>query len=293
MNKTEEIFVKFNGHQATDYISQVLEEVFGAQLQEGEGFPQIEFHSLPNDSLDFRNWLKRAIKRDCALMVEYRLHRTGQCLDEDSQVPFTDGFQDSGVTWKRQDKRLGKDSWLPIVNKGKQPVLFLDRDGIINEDSGYASKVEEIRFVEGITDLIKWAREQGRKIIVLTNQSGVGRGYYTEEDILILHDFMAEQLNKRGAPIDAWYFSPHHPEGNSLYKRMAHARKPGPGMALQACAEQDIDLNQSLMIGDKMTDRLNCLDIPTFFLIGNYKIDQDAPSFSTHGELLKHLKQNF
>jgi D-glycero-D-manno-heptose 1,7-bisphosphate phosphatase len=134
-------------------------------------------------------------------------------------------------------------------------ALFLDRDGVINIDHGYVHKPEDFEFVQGIFDLVRVAKTKGYKVIVVTNQAGIGRSYYTEEQFQALTDWMCDQFKRNGGCIDAVYFCPFHPEhGVGNYKRESECRKPAPGMLLQAQKEHDIDLEASIFVGDKPSD---------------------------------------
>ncbi len=136
-------------------------------------------------------------------------------------------------------------------------ALFLDRDGVINVDHAYVYKQESFEFIEGIFELTRRARELGYLVLVVTNQAGIGRGYYSEEDFLVLMDWMKAQFAARGAAIDAVYFCPYHPQhGVGRYRRESSMRKPAPGMLLQARDEFEIDMAHSVMVGDKRTDML-------------------------------------
>jgi D-glycero-D-manno-heptose 1,7-bisphosphate phosphatase len=136
-------------------------------------------------------------------------------------------------------------------------ALFLDRDGVINVDTGHTYKVEDIVFVEGITELICEAKSLGAKIIVVTNQSGIGRGIYSEDEFHSLMSWMNAELEKKGAAWDAYYFCPHDPtkaDGGSEFS--CECRKPMPGMILRAAKEQGVDLSRSVLIGDNESDIL-------------------------------------
>jgi len=137
----------------------------------------------------------------------------------------------------------------------KPRALFLDRDGVINEEIGYLSRREEVRFVEGIFSLCRTARGLGYRIFVVTNQAGIGRGLYTEEAFQALMDWMLEEFAREGAAIDAVYHSPFHPEhGIGEYKREHEDRKPGIGMLRRAEAEFGVELAESVLVGDRCTD---------------------------------------
>ena len=131
-----------------------------------------------------------------------------------------------------------------------QKVLFLDRDGVINVEKEYLHKIEDFEFIDGIIDLCRFYQEMGYKIIIVTNQSGIARKYYTEEDFLKLTKWMIESFNDLGISISKVYFCPHHP---SISGR-CECRKPNPGMLLDADKEFTIDFSQSLIIGDKERD---------------------------------------
>jgi D-glycero-D-manno-heptose 1,7-bisphosphate phosphatase len=135
-------------------------------------------------------------------------------------------------------------------------ALFLDRDGIINIDRGYVYKIEEFEFASGIFDLTKfWVQEIGRPIIVTSNQSGIGRGYFDESAFAELTDWMCNRFAAEGAPIARVYHCPFHPQhGVGSYKADHFWRKPAPGMFLQAAADFDLDLGHCVAVGDQLTD---------------------------------------
>ena len=134
-------------------------------------------------------------------------------------------------------------------------ALFLDRDGVINIDHAYVSRKEDFEFVDGIFELCRSAKQSEFLICVVTNQAGIGRGYYTEKDFLELTDWMCSVFREKGSEIDKVYFCPTHPEyGIGEYRTDSHFRKPGPGMILQAAQELGIDLPNSILVGDKETD---------------------------------------
>ncbi len=134
-------------------------------------------------------------------------------------------------------------------------ALFLDRDGVINHDSGYTSSIENFQFIDGIFDLCRAAKQLGYLIIVVTNQAGIGRGYYTEADFLKLTEWMCKRFEAEGAPITEVFYCPYHPEyGEGNYKKESFDRKPNPGMLLRAAEKYNIDLVHSIMIGDKDSD---------------------------------------
>lgn len=137
----------------------------------------------------------------------------------------------------------------------KQAAIFFDRDGVINNDIGYAYLPDHITWVDGAMDAIKLANQHGYLVFVATNQSGVGRGMYTERDVKHLHAWMQKECLEHGAVIHSFAFCPHHPvEGQGEYKQECNCRKPEPGMLLSLAKANEIDMSRSMMIGDKDTD---------------------------------------
>ncbi len=154
-------------------------------------------------------------------------------------------------------------------------ALFLDRDGIVNVEIDYLYKKEDFVFVDGILDLCRHYQSLGYLIIVVTNQSGIARGYYTEEQYQVLTEWMIEQFLQEGIVISKVYHCPHHPDisGECL------CRKPNPNMILDAAALFEIDLTQSLLIGDNERDieaALNAGVPQSYLLSSNQYIDSRA-----------------
>lgn len=134
-------------------------------------------------------------------------------------------------------------------------ALFLDRDGVINEDAGYVCRKEDFRFMDGIFELVAKAKANGYLVVVVTNQAGIGRGYYTEDDFNVLMDWVRARFQEKCGDLDAIYFCPDHPvHGIGVYRRNSNCRKPAPGMLHTAIREWDIDVDNSILIGDKMSD---------------------------------------
>jgi len=137
----------------------------------------------------------------------------------------------------------------------KRRALFLDRDGVINIDHGYVHRPDGFIFIEGVFDLCRKARDLGYLIVVVTNQAGIGRGYYTEQAFHDLTAWMKQRFAEAGIDIAAVYFCPHHNEhGVGDYRRECRRRKPNPGMLLDAARDLAIDLSQSILLGDKESD---------------------------------------
>jgi D-glycero-D-manno-heptose 1,7-bisphosphate phosphatase len=134
-------------------------------------------------------------------------------------------------------------------------AVFIDRDGTINEEKEYLYRSEAFEFIPGAPEAIKVFNEAGFLVVVVTNQSGVARGYYGEDDVRSLHRHIDELLMSYGAKVDAYYFCPHHPlNGVGVYRIECACRKPMPGMLLKAASDLGIDLSRSWMIGDKLVD---------------------------------------
>ncbi|WP_457745724.1 D-glycero-beta-D-manno-heptose 1,7-bisphosphate 7-phosphatase [Sulfurimonas sp.] len=131
-----------------------------------------------------------------------------------------------------------------------QKALFLDRDGVINVEKDYLYKIEDFEFIDGIVDLCKYYQDLDYLIIIVTNQSGIARGYYTEEDFTRLSEWMIKAFAKNQVLITHIYYCPHHPSISGE----CDCRKPQPGMLIQAQKDFNIDLKNSLLVGDKERD---------------------------------------
>ena len=131
-----------------------------------------------------------------------------------------------------------------------KPALFLDRDGVINIEKNYLHKIEDFEFIEGIFELCRYYQERGYLIIVVTNQSGIARGYYSEDEFQALSRWMIDTFAKEGVEITALYHCPHHPDISGV----CSCRKPAPGMLLEAASKYNIDLKNSLLVGDSERD---------------------------------------
>jgi D-glycero-D-manno-heptose 1,7-bisphosphate phosphatase len=134
-------------------------------------------------------------------------------------------------------------------------ALFLDRDGVVNEEVGYLHRADEVRFVDGIFSLCRTAAGLGYRLIVVTNQAGIARGYYSETDFEALMEFMRGELRVEGVELDAVYYCPFHPEhGVGRYKQEHEDRKPGTGMLRRGAREFGVELSESVMVGDRCSD---------------------------------------
>lgn len=142
-------------------------------------------------------------------------------------------------------------------SKLHRKAVFLDRDGTLNEEIGYLHRAEDWRWLPGAKEAIGRLKNAGWLVVIVTNQAGIGRGYYTGQELQALHDFVQQDLAAAGAGVDAIYHCPHHPDAGCA------CRKPGAGLFEQAARELDIDLAASVVVGDKYSDvlpgrRLGC-----------------------------------
>ncbi len=134
-------------------------------------------------------------------------------------------------------------------------ALLLDRDGTICQEINYLDKIQDFEFIEGVIDTCRCFQDAGYLLIVVTNQAGIARGYYTETDFHILNNWMVGQFKNAGVNLTKVYYSPYHPvHGIDTYKRDSFCRKPKPGMIFQAQKEFNLDLSASILVGDKETD---------------------------------------
>jgi len=134
-------------------------------------------------------------------------------------------------------------------------AVFLDRDGTVTEEVGYLRDLEQLRLIPGAGTAIEQLNKAGFKVVLITNQSGVARGYFTESLVHEAHDRLEEMLRTYGARLDGVYFCPHHPTaGASLYTMACACRKPEPGLIIGAARDLGIDVSRSYMVGDKWVD---------------------------------------
>lgn len=182
----------------------------------------------------------------CSLELAFeRLAETGSLAGRE----YRGFFVDIGLPKTLAEARTSVLAWR------RKPAVFLDRDGVLNVDRGYVHRAQDFAWLPGAPDAVRWLNNMGYLAIVVTNQAGIGRGYYGEEDFESLCAWMQTELEQQGAHIDAFYHCPHHPEfGLGAYRQTCTCRKPAPGMIVRAAREWDVDLRRSLMIGDKPSD---------------------------------------
>lgn len=136
-----------------------------------------------------------------------------------------------------------------------KPAVFLDRDGVINVDHGYVHDEHDFEFIEGVFEATKKLKEMGYMLVLVTNQSGIARGKFTEDRFLDLTQWMDWNFVDNGVEFDGFYYCPHHPEhGQGKYKEDCECRKPKPGMFISARDFLKIDMAKSVMVGDKAED---------------------------------------
>lgn len=142
-----------------------------------------------------------------------------------------------------------------LVAGAQRRAVLLDRDGVVNVNHGYVHSAAETEWIDGIFGLARAARSAGYALVVVTNQAGIGRGYYTSGEFLAYTRWVHGEFAAKGAPLLATYYCPHHPtEGVGAFRTECECRKPRPGMLLKAAAQWNIDLGSSLLVGDHLSD---------------------------------------
>ena len=160
----------------------------------------------------------------------------------------------------------------PPPMKALRPAVFLDRDGTINEQMGYINHISRFQLLPGVAEAIRRLNEADIPVVVVTNQSGLARGYFPEELLVAVHEKMERLLAEQGAHVDGIYICPHHPEAkNEKYRLACNCRKPGTGLLVRAAEEKDLDLARSFVVGDRWSDlksAVACGATPVLVLTG-------------------------
>ncbi len=164
-------------------------------------------------------------------------------------------------------------------------AFFLDRDGTINVDYNFVHTPEEWTWCEGAVEAIRWMKRRNFKVIIVTNQSGIARGRYTEQDVNKLHKWVDDELNKQGLYIDDWYIAPWHPKhDNEPYTYDPNDRKPGTGMFEKAAEKHSLNFKESYMAGDKISDLKPAIELGMhpFFIRSRHEPSQDKSWLKKH-----------
>jgi rfaE bifunctional protein nucleotidyltransferase chain/domain len=165
-------------------------------------------------------------------------------------IPFVDGYSTTALV-----KRIRAGDGAGASAAAPRQAAFLDRDGVINRDQAYVSRWEDFEFVPGAVDAMRRLKKAGYALVVVTNQSGIARGYYSEAQYQALTAAMKQALLDAGAAVDAVYHCPHHPKGKLAELAVdCDCRKPAPGMILRAAKELNLSLADSILVGDKPSD---------------------------------------
>jgi rfaE bifunctional protein nucleotidyltransferase chain/domain len=180
-------------------------------------------------------------------------------------IPFVDGFSTTALVQR--------------IRKPLRKAAFLDRDGVINKDKGYVHHWDDFEFVPGAIEGMRRLQQAGYALVIVTNQSGVARGYYSEDQYHVLTRHLLSELTGKGVHVDGVYHCPHHPNGIVPHLAIdCECRKPAPGMLLQAARELNLSLHDSLLIGDKPSD----IEAASAAGLGRaYLINSDKPESSS------------
>jgi rfaE bifunctional protein nucleotidyltransferase chain/domain len=187
-------------------------------------------------------------------------------------IPFVDGFSTTALVQRIRQP----------ATAGLRKAAFLDRDGVINKDKAYVHRWEDFEFVPGAVEGMRRLQQAGYALVVVTNQSGLARGYYTEDQYQTLTTRLRQELTAQGIMLDGVYHCPHHPNGNVTHLAIdCNCRKPAPGMLLQAAQELKLSLADSLLVGDKPGD----IEAAHAAGVGRaYLVDSDNPESVAEGQ---------
>lgn len=180
-----------------------------------------------------------------------------------------------------------------MEQNGLAPALFLDRDGVININKGYISEIKDFFFVDGIFEMCRYFKELNYKIVVVTNQSGIGRGYFSQNKFDVLSKWMNERFIQEGCGLDLILAATANPSDPNLLESEFFRRKPNPGMIFEAATLLKLDLAKSILIGDSLSDieAGNAAGIPNLYLIGRqFGSSVIADSFTDLNQCLLELR---
>lgn len=285
--------------------------VKSSELKDLPQLPQIIFHQAPSCPIDWWQWARAASRFEhveLALWVlnkqtpMIKLSKRGEISEAGVFPPhMRDAFIPTGIVYLKNAKTSVQEEkiYLPSMECKRKPLevkdyrgaILLDRDGVLNQDRGYVFRDKDLQWEELGVRLIATAKQHDLDVHVLTNQSGIGRGYYREEEVQVLHLQMNDLLASRGLTVDSWSFCPYHPKGVAPYLFQSYLRKPGPGMLLELLANWPLDPLHLLMVGDKASDRLDYPGLPVFLIHRQYDVkDVDAFVFEDENELVNHVE---
>lgn len=228
------------GRYGTVTIKEERVTAFSEKSTVGPGLVNGGVYIFKRAVLDYIQQLPCSLERD----VLPKLAERGQLFGRSYHGYFIDIGVPQDLLRARAD----------LKNRNR-PVVFFDRDGVLNHDEGYTYRINDFKWIFGAINAIKRCNDRGWFVIVVTNQSGIARGFYDESAVEDLHEWMQEELKTKGAHIDAFYYCPHHPEGViTEFSISCGCRKPEPGMLIKALSEWPIDISRSALIGDKQSD---------------------------------------
>lgn len=207
-------------------------------------------------------------------------------------IPLGGKFIDIGIP---EDFKKAQTYLAEFQFSNRVPALFLDRDGVIIKDSGYVSKISDVEIYPEIIPIIKFANQKNIPVYIITNQAGVAHGHFSIAECNEINQYIIGKLAVQGAIIEACFNSFYHPKGKLIeYRRESLLRKPNPGMILLAQESRSIDIEKSLMIGDKISDVIKFLGLQTILLKGSYDLSMPTKElliFENHHGINTYLKK--
>lgn len=222
-------------------LAQLKVTAFGGSAQPGPGLVNVGVYLLRRPVVERIVAMPMSLEHDVLPMLATEGRLYGRVYDR----PLVDIGSPMGLA--RADAVMN-DVW-------RRPAVFLDRDGVLNVDHDFVCRPDQIDWIAGAMEAIKRFNDAGYLVFVVSNQSGVARGYFSEEDVVALHRWMAGELQTVGAHVDGFEYCPYHPEGVvARYRRVSERRKPAPGMLLDCFAQWPVDKSASFLIGDKQSD---------------------------------------